>query len=44
MSGSQYAKFYVSDDSGLTYRGVGCWNQKTGNTLTTNPTCIVFGY
>ena len=44
VSGSQYANFYVSDDSRLTSRGIGCWNQKTGNTLTTSPVCIAFGY
>lgn len=44
MSGSQYANFYVSDDSRLTSRGIGCWNQKTGNILTTSPVCIAFGY
>lgn len=44
MSGSQYAKFYVSDDSRLTSLGIGCWNKKTGNTLTTQPACIAFGY
>lgn len=43
MGGSGYAIYFATDilKNSMT---VGCQNHKSSNTLTTNPTIVVFGY